>query len=163
MQTLKQEISRIARKEAKALTNPIRQPGIVARRAIADLRRRVASLEKANRALQAGLSKRAAAQPAAPEPVADTARITARGIRSLRRRLRLSGRGFATLLGVTDQAVYNMEKGDGPRRVRPTTRTAILGLRGVGPSEARKRVEETLKAKKPAVRRKAGARKGKKR
>ena len=54
---LKAEISRIARKEAKALTAPLRKPANATRLTLADLKRRVAALEKQIRQADAQLAK----------------------------------------------------------------------------------------------------------
>jgi len=145
MKSLKQEISRVARKEARGMVGPLRRPSVAARSAIADLRRRVAALEKANRSLQADAAKLAAAMP--PPEVPAEVRVTARSVRAMRRRLKLSAAEMGALLGVTDQAVYNLEKGTGRRRVRPATSAAFAALRGVGAKEAKQRAEEALKAK----------------
>lgn len=48
---LKDEISRIARKEAKQAVAPFRKPTAGARRTFADLKRRMAALEKVNKQL----------------------------------------------------------------------------------------------------------------
>jgi len=151
MQVLKQEIARIARKEAKALVAPVKKPSGSARRAVADIKRRVAALEKAGRQSRIALAKLTAAQPVISEAEAGKARITARGMRSLRRHLRLSGNEFAKLLGVTSQAVYNWDKRSGALKVRPTTRTAILELRGLGAREARERLDAMKKPGKPGA------------
>ena len=48
-QSFKSEVTRLARKEAKAAVAPIRKPSGANRSALADLKRRVAALEKENR------------------------------------------------------------------------------------------------------------------
>ena len=54
---LKEEIARISRKEAKAAVSPIRKPSVRYRKDIADLKRRMESLEKTNKELVARLAK----------------------------------------------------------------------------------------------------------
>lgn len=93
-----------------------------------------------------GLTK---AHPPAASETTDKKRITAKGMRSLRRRLRLSGQEFARLLGITPQVVYVWEKASGPLRTRGTTRAAILAVSGIGAREARTRLEEMKGTKKP--------------
>jgi len=145
---LKEEISRIARKEAKQAVNPVRKPGIATRRDVAFLKRKVAALEKIVRQLMTAASKTSAVQaPAATEEGGTRARITAKGMRSLRRRLGLSQADFAKLLGVTAQAIYILEKRSGALRVRNTTKAAYLGLRGVGAREARRRLDKLAAVK----------------
>jgi DNA-binding transcriptional regulator YiaG len=138
---LKAEIARIARKEAKGAFTPVRRATARLRKDTAALKRRIVALERDMKGLQALVSKTAQAMPAPAPEEADKARITAKGIRSLRRRLKLSGEEFGLLLGITPQAVYNLEKGKGALRVRASTRTGLLTLRGIGAKEARESLQ----------------------
>jgi DNA-binding transcriptional regulator YiaG len=158
---LRDEISRISRKEAKAAVAPIRKPSVRYRKDIADLKRRMALQEQATKQVQALLKKLGAALPAPTAPEADQkARITAKGMRSLRRKLRLSGDEFAKLLGVTSQNIYHWEKREGALRVRASTRAAILSIRGLAAREVRQRLEE-MKAKEPKKAKGAASKRGK--
>ena len=146
-QSFKSEVCRLARKEAKTAVAPIRKPSGATRSALADLKRRVAALEKDNRRLSSLLSKPLnSANPVNPveEQGRTAARITGKGIRSLRRRLRLSAEQFGRLLNVSGPAVYLWEKRNGPLRVRQSTRTAILSIRTLGAREAKARLNEML-------------------
>jgi len=146
---LKDEVSRIARRETNKALASASRPAAGLRHTTADLKRRVAQLEREVRSLRKtidGLTK--AHPPAAPEATG-RARITAKGMRSLRRRLRLSGQEFARLLGVTPQVVYLWEKANGPLRVRQTTRAGILAVRDIGAREARRKLEEMKSPKRP--------------
>jgi len=144
MTVLKAEISRIARKEAKQAVAPLRKPTTGARRTFADLKRRLAAVEKEIKRLAALLAKMP--PPAATPGAGDQkARITGKGMRSLRRKLRLSGEQLGQLLGVSGPAVYAWEKRNGPLRVRQSTRTAILSIRNLGAREARKRLQALAK------------------
>lgn len=144
---LKDEISRIARREASAAVGPVRKPTRTLRRTAADLKRKIAELEHEVRALQKRVAGLAPGRPAAAREGGSKARITAKGMRSLRRRLRLTGQDFARLLGVTGQVVYGWGKASGPLRVRERTRAAILTVRGIGAREARRRLDEMQKGK----------------
>ena len=110
MKELKAEISRIARSEIKTALAPVKSVNAAQRKYIADLRRQVADLEKGNKALARQLEKLGEAVPQ-PEPEEDTGRawITAAGIRSMRKRLKLSQKAFADLAGVSLPAVANWE------------------------------------------------------
>ena len=133
---LREEINRLARKETKQATSP--------------LKRRLAALEKIVReqrvalkqlARQVAVAARGVARttPAATATVArDGARLSPRLIRSLRTRLKLSQMDFARLTGVTHVAVYLWESGK--TKPRGSSREAIIGLRGVGVREVRKRL-----------------------
>ena len=145
---LKDEVSRIARRETNKTLASVSRPAAGLRRTATDLKRRVAQLEKELRSLRKAIDGVAKAEPPSAPEAADKARITAKGVRSLRRKLRLNGQEFASLLGVTPQVVYVWEKASGPLRVRRTTRTAILAIRDIGVREARKRIEGMAGAKK---------------
>ena len=142
----KEEVIRLARKEAKMAVTPIRKPAVAIRKAVADLKRRVATLENENKRLSALLAK--VPQPQAEPAVGQKARITGKGMRSLRRSLRLSGQQLGRLLGVTAKAVYLWEAKNGPLRVRETTKAAILSVRDLGAREARQRLEGMAKVAK---------------
>ncbi len=146
---LKDEMARIARREANTIVAPARKPAAGLKRTAAELRRKVAGLEKEVRALRKAVAGLRPSAPAA-EAVAGKARLTAKGMRSLRRKLRLSGQEFAQLVGVTGQAVYAWEKGDGPLKVRTRTRAAIVAIRGIGAREAKRRLAAMNDAPKPA-------------
>jgi len=146
--SFKEEVSRLARKEARAAVAPIRKLSGATHSALADLKRRVAALEKESRRLSTLLAKRL--NPANPvNPVEEqgrtAGRITGKGIRSLRRKLRLSGEQFGRLLNVSGPAVYAWEKRNGPLCVRQSTRTAILSIRTLGAREAKARLQEKPK------------------
>ena len=99
---LKAEIVRLARKEAKALTAPLRKPANATRLTLADLKRRVAALEQENKRMAASLSK--VPQPEPQEEPATAAKakgwVSGKGILSMRRKLGLSQEAFAQLVGV---------------------------------------------------------------
>ena len=146
--SFKAEVIRLARKEAKAVVTPIKKPSGSNRKALADLKRRVATLEKECRRLGSLLSK--VPVPQAEPAEGQKARITAKGMRSLRRKLGLTGADFAKLLGVSVMAVYQWERKDGPLRVREATRAAILSVRGLGAREAKERLAGLAGGKKVA-------------
>jgi DNA-binding transcriptional regulator YiaG len=118
MKELKAEISRIARIEVKAALAPIKSVNANQRKYIADLRRQLSDLEKENKALARQMEKLGAVVPK-PEPAEDTGRawITSAGIRSMRKRLKLSQKDFANLAGVSLPTVANWEssKNDGKK------------------------------------------------
>lgn len=121
MKALKEEIARISRSEIRAALAPIKSVNASQRKYIADLRRQVADLEKANKQLARELEKLGAAVPQ-PEPEEDTSRawITPAGIRSMRKRLKLSQKAFAELAGVSLPTVAKWEgnKNNGKLKIR---------------------------------------------
>lgn len=154
---LKEEMARVARKEIRAAVLPLRKPAAATRKTIAQLKQQMAALEKDNRRLAAAL---AAVQPAtssdpADLPEGDRTRVTAKGLRSLRKKLRLTADEFGKLLGVTAQAVYVAEKKSGPVRLRQKTRAAYLAIRDLGARAVKERLAAMAGAKptgKPAGR-----------
>jgi len=149
---LKDEIARVARREAAKVAAAVRKPTGGLRRSTADLKRRIAVLEREVRSLRSVVQKAGSGHPAAAREKEDTSRITAKGMRSLQRRLRLTGQEFARLLGVTPQVIYSWGKATGPLRVRRRTRAAILAARGIGAREARRRLDAAERSKKPGRR-----------
>lgn len=139
-QALKAEIIRVSRKEIRALANPVRGSTIVLKKSVADLKRRVASLESDNKRL---LSLVQARKPAVSAEEAAKARFTAANIRKLRTRLGISQDNLAKLLGVSSQAVFSMEhKKAGRLKLRPATLAGLLAVRGLGKREVARRLEE---------------------
>jgi len=110
LKELKAEISRIARSEVKSALNPIKSVNANQRKYIADLRRQLADLEKENKAQSRRLDKLEGVVPK-PQTEQDSGRawITAAGVRSMRRRLKLSQKEFARLAGVSLPTVVNWE------------------------------------------------------
>ena len=151
---LKEEISRIARKEAKAVAAPLHRPSARARKDIAELKRRIAAMEQLNKGLVSRLAKLEGALPA-PAPTDSEAKgwISGKGVRSLRKRLGLTQGEFAKLVGVTGNAVYQWESRPGMLKLRAKTKAAVFAVRGIGAKKAKQR----LAAMKPAKPAKKGA------
>jgi DNA-binding transcriptional regulator YiaG len=134
---LKDEISRLCRREIRKTVAGVKKASVSYRRDIAALKRQVAALQKKSAFLEkrtsaAGESK-SAALPARP------VRFVAKGLRSLRARLGLSASQLALLLGVSEQSVYNWEtKKATPRKEQLAS---IIALRGVGKREVKARLD----------------------
>ncbi|MFO7534442.1 MAG: hypothetical protein R6X19_01940 [Kiritimatiellia bacterium] len=155
MQVLRNEITRLARKEVKGSVAKVHKPTVQLKHDVAELKRTVAALVKATNIIQGVLEKIVAVQPAeAPEQAekAEKARLTGKGIRSLRRKLRLSQTEFGRLIGVSAQSVINMEKKNGTLAVRNVTRAAILAIRGMGARAAKAKLDEMGTVKKTVKR-----------
>lgn len=136
---LKAEISRLARKEIKAQVDPLRKANAAHRREIVELKRQVASLQRAAR-----VTSKSPAQ-AQESPLAHgSTRFFAKGLKSLRARLGLSAADFGKLAGASGQSVYNWESGKTvPARLQQAT---LASLRGLGKREALARLESQNKA-----------------
>src|SRR5450432_1580715 len=147
---LKQEISRLCRREVRKEIEATRKASASYRRDIAALKRQVTSLERQS----ASLAKRAiSAGDRGPPSLPDRpVRFVAKGLRSLRKRLGLSAPQLAQLLGVSEQSVYNWEtKKATPRKEQFA---AIISMRDMGKREANRRLV-ALKAPKVKKRGKA--------
>ena len=146
---LKQEISRLCRRQIRSEVTTVKKASAAYRRDIAALKRQVQALERKS----AVLAKRAATVANAPASLPDRpVRFVAKGLRSLRTRLGLSAKQMSLLLGVSEQSVYNWEaKKATPRKEQLA---AIIGMRDLGKREAQERLD-ALKSPRRAKRSKA--------
>ena len=131
--TLKDEISRVARKEARAETQGLKKAVGTYRTEIAALKRRSQALEQELRRLSRA-SPRAASPVAADEGTSQKLRFSAKGLASQRQRLGLSADDCGFLLGASGQSVYNWEAGKA--RPRANHMPAIVALRTLGKKQA---------------------------
>ncbi|MBM4147702.1 MAG: hypothetical protein FJ224_01460 [Lentisphaerae bacterium] len=132
---LRDEIARLGRKEARAATRNMKKMQAEMRRSVAALRRELAAAQREIKRLAKIVSKGASAT--APAAELDAAgRVTAKGVRSMRRKLQFSRSTFGALVGATSQSVYNWENSRGPLRLREASRRALLRLRDMGKKEA---------------------------
>jgi len=130
---LKNEISRVARKEQRGESLALRKSVSAHRAEIAALKRRLQALEQQLRRLSKTHAK-AAPAPDEPDGTAGKTRFSAKGLLAQRRRLGLSAAECGVLLGTSAQSVYNWEAG----KVRPRARhlAAIAALRTLGKKDA---------------------------
>ena len=163
---LKEEISRLARKEirqqtagtAKA-TAQIARDVAALKRQIEDLQRTLSSLRTQDTPKQTAAGKttrkRAAAKPkdakaasAAATPARESARtrFSAKGLKADRERLGLSADNYGKLVGVSGLSIYNWEQGKA--RPRESSIAALMAVRGIGKREAAKRLAIAPKSKK---------------
>lgn len=128
---LKDEITRLARKEIRSETGGLKKASAQYRSEIAALKRRVAVLEQRVSHLEKSISRtvEAKAIPAA----GPKARFTAKGFKSLRQRLGLTAETSGALFGVSAQTIYNWEAGHS--RPREEQMAKITALRGMGKRE----------------------------
>jgi DNA-binding transcriptional regulator YiaG len=139
---LKDEISRISRKETKSAVGPIGKSHRGLKKIVADLKRRVVLLEKENKRLVTAMKKHRAEPPQILSEETKKPRLTSKGIRSLRSKLRLTQSDFAKLLGTTAHSVYLWERKEGALKLRGKTRAALLSIRSLGAREAKTRLAE---------------------
>ena len=135
---LKDEITRLSRKEARKQVEPIRTASSTYRHQIAELKRVVVLLQRQVKALSR------VGKTAAPSAESSSTRFVAKGLRALRARLDMSAADFGELAGVSGQSIYNWEQGKSvPRKAQLSV---LVGLRALGKREAHARLQQ-LRAK----------------
>ncbi len=135
---LKEEITRLARKELRNETGNLKKSSSQYRSEIAALKRRLGAIEKLLSRLEKIAARPIAA--AADDRGGTPIRFSAKGLRTQRERLGLSAANAGTLLGVSAQTVYNWEAG--MTRPREQQLKAIAALRGMGKREVTARLAE---------------------
>jgi DNA-binding transcriptional regulator YiaG len=134
---LKNEIRRLAKKEIKAQTGTTRQAVAQYRREIAELKRQVKNQEKKIAFLEDRERERLE-EPQTDSEAAESARFSARSVKSQRARLGLSAADYAKLVGVSALTVYHWEHGKS--RPRKEQLAALVAVRGIGKREAQRRL-----------------------
>jgi len=141
---LKEEITRLARSEIKKQVDPLKKRIQELRKTVTEQKKHIAALEKA----QSQGAKRAkkapdVAPPTAEEGAPSARKITVASIKAQRKRLNLSQREIALLLGVSQPTVGRWEQGKGSPRGE--NRDAFVALRGMGRRQVKERLEEMAK------------------
>jgi DNA-binding transcriptional regulator YiaG len=139
---LKEEISRIARKEIRTETAVVKKASAQYRREIAELKRQISNLQSRVSVLEKRVLRDA--QPQVPEAEAKDVRFTAKGLSSQRKRLGLSAADYGRLVGITGHTVYSWEKG--LSRPRKTQLTVLASIRQMGKREVHARLEQLGKS-----------------
>jgi DNA-binding transcriptional regulator YiaG len=136
--TLRQEITRVARREIRRETQILRRASAQYRRLIAELRRETKKLQSdvIRFALQA--SRNAAPTPRVLEADSGKVRFSAKSVSSQRKRLGISAADYGKLIGVTGHTVYKWEHGTA--RPRKAQIAALGSLRTLGKREALSRL-----------------------
>ena len=139
---LNEVIRRLAKKEINPVARDLKQANSALRKQVAGLNKRVADLEKDNKRLVAAEKKKLKASPKVSEDELEGVRVTARGVRALRRKWSVSQVDFGKLLGVSSQTVIRWEAQEGALSMRQKPMEAYVALRGLGAREAQRRIEE---------------------
>ena len=147
---LREEISRLSRRESRSLVDPTKKITAQHRRDIAALKRQVGLLERQLKLL----SRKVLGAPSAASSEATAGRrvrFVAKGLRSHRNRLGLSAAEFGKLMGVSAQSIYNWEHEVAHPRSEQLAKLA--SLRGIGKREAAERLKP-VRSGKDSIRRK---------
>ena len=133
---LRNEITRLAKKEAKGQITPLKAASAKYRRDIAELKRVTSDLEKRLAHLEQQERKRATKPP--PQELAQGTRFFPKGLKSHRARLGLSAEDYGLLAGVSGKMIYKYESGKTkPRRAQVAK---LVAVRDLGKREARRRL-----------------------
>ena len=150
---LKEEISRLARREIRQQTAGTARTVAQCEREIAALKRQIDGLQQKLSAQRpqgapgpaagkkTGGKKAAAAKPAAkaaPDSGSKRARFSAKGLKTHRERLGLSADNYGKLIGVSGLSIYNWEQEKA--RPRENSIAALASIRGIGKREAARRL-----------------------
>ena len=134
---LKEEITRLARKEVKQQVGPLKKTITEQRRTIAELNRQVVALARNQAFLQQQEKRRLAEAPEAD--AAEGVRFSPQWVKAHRKRVGLSASDYGLLVGVSGQTIYSWESGKSKPRA-----TALAGwgnVRSIGKREASRRLE----------------------
>ena len=141
--TLKSEIRRLARKEVRASVMPLRKLVAGMRRRLAQQRRLIAELERNARRI---VNTRRTAEASASEE--SQIRFSPEWVKAHRKKLKMSRRVYAKLIGVSAQSIFGWETGrTRPRRralelwrkIRSMGKRELKALTGAGKKERRSR------------------------
>ncbi len=135
---LKQEISRVSRREVRSLTKSLY-------RASAQFRRDIAELKRQNAKAQAEIARLGrlngrAVPPKGGDADTEKVRFTVRSVKSQRKRLGVSAAEYGKLIGVTAATVYKWEHG--ASRPRNAQLASVASLRGLGRREVKQRLQQ---------------------
>jgi len=131
--TVRTEILRLAKKEAKAEVAKAQKVAAKYRKQIAELKRLLAQREREVRHLR----KQVEAEQPEDARLAGI-RFSPKSVRSQRRRLGLSAEQYGKLIGVSTLTVFSWEKGRSrPRRAQLA---ALVAVRGISKREAMARL-----------------------
>ena len=129
---LKNEISRLAKKEVRAETQALKKMTAAYRGEIAALKRRIAGLEAQIKKLGKGTGRAKVVENAEDES-GTSLRFRVAGFAALRKKLNISAAHMGKLLGVSAQSVHHWETGK--TKPRASQLAAISAVRKMGKRE----------------------------
>lgn len=134
---LRDETTRLARKEIRQQLDPLKKAIAELRRTVTSLKTEVAGIKRSLRFLEQQ-EKRRLETPPATETVGSI-RFSPKWVKADRKRLGLSAKDYACLVGVSSLTIYNWETG----KSKPNAErlAAWAEVRGIGKREAQRRLE----------------------
>jgi DNA-binding transcriptional regulator YiaG len=153
-QTIKYEITRLAKKQLRATCVPLARDVRQLKRAVRELRKTVSVLARLGAEIQAERSA-AQARLEAPAEKVKAARMSPGLVKKLRARLGVSQGELALLVGVSAGAVGFWEQGKA--RPKGRNKAALVALRNLGRREVTRILADKKAAAEPPARNKARA------
>jgi DNA-binding transcriptional regulator YiaG len=136
--TIRSEITRLAKREVRKISLPLSRDVRMLKGTMLHMRKAVQALERLAAKQQALGGKEKKQLEATPEEV-EISRFSPRLFRSLRKRLGISQKELATLVGVTVGAVHQWESGK--FQPRDEKKGTLVALRKLGRREVRELLE----------------------
>ena len=134
---LRDEISRLARKEIRQQVGPLKKINAELRRTLSALKSEVTALQRKVNFLGKREASRLGVAP--KESVTKAVRFSPKWVKADRRRLGLSAKDYGVLVGVSSLTIYSWE--NGKSRPRAERLAAWAEIRGIGNREAQRRLE----------------------
>ena len=139
---LREEITRLARKEIRSQTDALKKSSADYRKKFAEMKSQISELKRRLAFIEKQVQKDSRSQVTAGAKSGGV-RFSAKGLRTNRKRLGLSASDFGKLIGVTGQTVYKWEQE--VSRPREQQVAALATVRHMGKREAQKRLDELSK------------------
>jgi DNA-binding transcriptional regulator YiaG len=146
---LKEEIARLAKKEAKRLLGPFAGQFIEMKKTVSELKHKVAALESKVERLERKTDGTPKGIKLPPQEKLEKSRLGSSNISKLRTKLDLSRGEMALLLGVSQNSIFLWEKGTA--KPREAAKAKIIALRGIGRRKVGKMLAELSKSKAPVA------------
>jgi DNA-binding transcriptional regulator YiaG len=134
---LRDEIKRLARKEARQQVGPLKKANAELRRAVSALKTEIAALQRKVRFLEKQETRRLEAKPKTSS--AKRVRFSPKAVKADRQRLGLSAKDYGALVGVSSLTIYSWE--NGKSKPRAERLAAWADVRDIGKREALRRLE----------------------
>jgi DNA-binding transcriptional regulator YiaG len=131
---LKDEISRLARREVRQELQSLKNASAAYRTDIASLKKRIKQLEQQTRQLAKGSKTPKAPKKVETAPPPRAIKFSAEAFAALRIKLGLSAKDMGRLLGVSDQSINKWEGGNVMPRAKQLE--SIAAIRRIGKREA---------------------------
>lgn len=141
LKTLKQEISRIAKREAKQMVSAQAKITSDLKRKVTDLKKQVKELEKSQKTVEKAMPEmQPEIKPADSTKKATGKWFTGQGIQSIRTRLELTQPTFAKLFGVSASSITKWENTKGKVGLKAANRDTLTALRTMPKKEVWKKL-----------------------